>query len=160
MCIRDRTTTDISTFCETFIVWFWFLRFHVGQFFFPHWRADDHAWTRALQHHKAFCENFLFFSSCFAVSWVTVNEFWSKPTQFSNFSKKKFFQKSKFLVISKIIKFGKFLIFGRGSQSTIFGRFHYSACFLTKNHPICNIPKIIFGQKSTPFNGYKSWIFG
>ncbi len=148
-------------------MWFWFLRFHVGQFFsFPHWREDDHTWNRALQHSKAFCENFLFFSTCFAVSWVIVNEYWSKASNFQIFQKQSFF--SKIIMFGhfhafwpKIIIFKKILIFGGGPNRPFLVIFIvYSPCFWTKNHQNYNIPKIIFGPKSTLFNDHKSWNFG
>ena len=84
-------------------MWFGFLRFHVGQFFFfPHWREDKHAWTMALQHHRAFCKNFLFFFikfCCFMSysQWILVND---HPPNFQFFLKNK--------VFSKIINFGHF----------------------------------------------------
>ena len=99
----------------------------------------------ALQYHKAFCKNFLIFSSYFAALWVIVNEFWSKAINFQIFQKHFFFQKHKFWSISwtvahafwsKIIKLGKFLIFVGGSNRP-FLVIVYSPSFLTKNHQIC-----------------------
>ena len=116
-----------------------------------------------------FVKTLYFFSSYFAVSWVTVYKYWSKQSNFQISQKQSIFQKSYILVIFmscspcflvKHHQIWKILIFERGTQSTIFGHFHllYSPCFLTKNHQICNDPKITFGPKTTLIKGNKSWI--
>ena len=128
-------------------------------FSFPHWREDEHAWTRARQHHKAFCENFLFLSSCFAVSWDLVHEFWSKPSNFQIFQKQSyFFENHNFWSFSwalwpKIIKFGKFFIFGRGSRSTLFWSFLLSTvhAFWAKIIKFVIFPKLFLVQ-NLPFS--------
>ena len=132
-------------------------------FSFPHWREDEHAWSMASYQHEAFCENLLFFSSYFAVSWIIVNEFCSKAVNFNFFQKWTFFKKHKFWSVSwavvddfwsKRIKLGKFLIFAGGSNRPFFGHFR---CFLTRKHPNFNIPQIKFG----PFLiviGHEFWL--